>query len=271
MKYLKWLTLIAILVFPFNLLAGWIITGRYIDREGNTIMKRYFIQSNMIKVEVYNLLYICDLKNENIILIDPENLVYTKTSLSAYRAKIKSIKLARLAELLLLIPEEQKTEYDRIYRSEVDQEIILPVIDDDSLIIRQLPDTSKLLGYKTLKFSIFENGLKKEEFFFTNDVNLSKDIDFATFLQYAFLIEPEDYTLKYLNSENYLATVKDGLVTRRFIFKDGFRSEWQVNKVEFKDIPAYEFGKPDLCKEVNLDKWLARKNNADEKYYDDYE
>jgi hypothetical protein len=72
-------------------------------------------------------------------------------------------------------------------------------------------------------------------------------------------------------SEKYKETVKNGLVLRRYIFEDGYRSEWQVNQTENKTIPSYEFGIPDLCKEVSLDKWISRKNDTEEKYYDDYE
>jgi hypothetical protein len=59
--------------------AGWVITGRYIDREGKTIFKRYFIQDNDVKVEQFNLIYSINLKTESIILVDPENLVFVIT------------------------------------------------------------------------------------------------------------------------------------------------------------------------------------------------
>ncbi len=271
MKSLLTLTFLVLIMLPFQLTAGWVITGRYIDREGNTTFKRYFIQDDDVKVERYNLIYSINLKTENIILVDPENLVYTKTSFKAYSAKMKDIKIKRLNELLGLIPDDQKMEYERKYRAEIEQDVFLSITPGHSLSITALPDTSKLLGYQTAKFNFSENGLKKEEFFFTTDVDISADMDMGVFLKYVYLLEPEDKTTRYMASETYLDMIKNGLVLRRYIFQDGFRSEWQVNQVEQKKLPAYEFGVPALCKEVTLDKWLVRKNNTDEQYYDDYE
>jgi hypothetical protein len=271
MKYLVRIAFVCILLLPFQSSAGWLINGRFIDREGNTILKRYFIQDNIVKVEQYNLLYICNLKTENILIVDPINLVYTRTTLSDYISKMKQIKLNRINELLVLIPDDQKKEYENKYRTQVEKEIVLPMYNDDSLRITLLNDTLKFLGYKTAKFNISDNGRKKEEFLFTPEVDISTDLDMAAFLKYVYLLEPDDHTVKYMNSGKYLGTIKNGFVTRRFIFEDGYRTEWQANKIDKKDIPLYEFGAPDLCKELSLDKWLTRKSVPDENYYDDYE
>lgn len=270
MKYLIRITFLVMVLYPVISQAGWEITGRIIDREGNTILKRYFIQGNIIKVEKYNLIYICNLNTESIILVDPENLVFTKTSLNDYRAKIREIKTNKIKELLEIIPEGQKKEYESLYKKKTEEEIILPAY-NDSLTIRKLNDTIKLLGFHTSKFNILFEGRKLEEFFFTTEVDVSNDFDIRIFLQYVYLLEPEDFTIKYMFSDTYLETIKNGLVTRRFIFNEGYRTEWQVNKIDNKNIPAYEFGEPDLCKEITLDKWLTRRNQNDEIKYDDYE
>ncbi|MEI6062244.1 MAG: hypothetical protein WCR72_16195 [Bacteroidota bacterium] len=271
MKSIFKISLLIIVLLPLQSRAGWLITGRYIDREGNTIMKRYFIQDNEVKVEKYNLIYSCNLKTGNIILVDPVKLVYVKTTFTAYYEKMKAIKLRRLNELLALIPEEQKKEYESMYTAQVEQQLILPVLTYDSLIISQLPDSVKLLGRKTKKFVISDNGLKKEEFFYTNEVNIAPDMDFSTFMRFVYLLEPEDKTIKYQASGKYKELMKNGYVLRRFIFEEGYKSEWQVNNIEQKNIPAYEFMTPALCKELTLDKWLSSRKEVDDNYYDDYE
>jgi hypothetical protein len=271
MKSFLLFTFFLALFLPFQSNAGWLITGRFIDREGNTIMKRYFIQNSEVKVERYNLIYTCNLKTENIIIVDPVNLVFVKTNLKDYSDKMKQIKLQRLSELLALIPEGQRNDYEKAYKAQVEDAVILPLYDGDSLAIKQLADTVKFLQHQTLKFAVSENGRKKEEFFFTNEVDISVDLNMNSFLRYVYLLEPEDKTIRYLNSESYLDLVKNGLVLRRFIFEDGYRSEWQVNQIEQKKIPEYEFGTPELCKELTLDKWLVRQKETDDKYYDDYE
>ncbi len=271
MKSILLFTFLVVILLPFQSYAGWLITGRIIDREGNTIMKRYFIQNDEIKVEQYNLIYSCNLKTENIILVDPENLIYVKTNLKAYKAKVKELKLKRLNELLSLIPESQRTEYEKIYKVQMDQEVNLPEYKGDSLTIKATGDTVKLVGHKALKCIVSENGRKREELFYTNEVDISADLNMNVFLNYVYLLEPEDKTVVYRISDTYSDLVKNGLVLRRFIFEDGYRSEWQVNNIEEKNIAGYEFGIPDLCKEVTLDKWLTKEKDSDDKYYDDYE
>jgi len=271
MKHLIPIAFLLLILSPFESEAGWLINGRYIDREGNTILKRYFIQDNVIKVEQYNLLYICNLKTESIILVDPINLVFTRTSLNAYIAKMRQIKMNRLNELLAAIPDDQKKVYEQKYKDQVEQSLYLPAYNEDSLSIKKVSDTIKFMGYRNSKFSIYEKGMRKEEFLFTNEINISADLNLGTFLKYVYLLEPEDKSVKYMESGAYLETVKNGLVTRRFMYNDGYRTEWQVNKVDKQNIPAYEFGIPDLCKELSLDNWLNRTKGNDDNYYDDYE
>lgn len=271
MKNLVLFLLFLIVLLPFQSSAGWIITGRYINGEGNTTFKRYFIQNNLIKVERYNLIYTCNLNTGSIIIVDPENLVFTKTTLDTYIEKLKANKMSKLTELVNLIPENDRALYEIKYRKQTEKDLILADYSNDSLTISKMTDTVKLLGYQTDKYIITENGRKKEEFFITYEVNISADFDLNIFLHYVYLLEPEDKTVKYQISKSYSELVRNGLVIRRFIFEDGFRSEWQVNKIEQKNIPDYEFGNPDLCKELTLDKWFARQINNENKYYDDYE
>ena len=178
--------------------AGWLINGRFIDREGNTILKRYFIQDNVVKVETYNLIYICNLKTESIILVDPVNLIYTRTTLSEYRIHMRELKLERLSKLLALIPDDKKKEYDSLYRAQIEQQIILTENSGDSLEISIISENEKLLGHKAVKYKITENGRKKEEFLFTSEINISDQLDMNAFLQYAYLFEPDDNTIKYM-------------------------------------------------------------------------
>lgn len=265
------IAIMSLTFLPYLSHAGWEITGRFIDNEGKIFFKRYFIEDNIIKVERYNLIYVCNLNTEDIIIVDPIDLLYTKTTLSSYRNKLREIKTAVINELLEVIPDGQKKQYESLFRSKTEQELFLKPFSNDSLTIRQMNDSAKLLGYQASNFSVTSKGRKLEEFYFTPDLDISLEFDLKSFFQYVYLLEPEDNTVKYTSSEQYFEIIKKGFVLRRFIFENGYRSEWQVNLVEQKSIPAYEFGIPDLCKEVTLDKWFDRKNLAEEKKYDDYE
>ena len=271
MKFRIRTTLFLLVLLPFMSTAGWVITGRYIDRDGKTILKRYFIQDNNIKVEQYNLIYSLNLKTQDITLVDPENLVYTVTTFKEYAEKIKSVKLNRLRILLDDIPPGEREIYNKEYKTQIENEVFLPFYNSDSLSIEKVTDTLKLLGFHTSKYTVSENGNLKEELFYTNDVGFSADMDLKAFMPYVYLLEPEDQTTFYRSSKKYIDLVQKGLVIRRFIIGSDYRAEWQVNKVEQKNIPAYEFYTPSLCKKLTLDGWFARQKNAENTLYDDYE
>ncbi len=272
MKLISRFAFLLLFLLPFKLMAGWLITGRIIDQEGNTILKRYFIENNQVKVERYNLIYSVNLKTGSIILVDPENLVFVRTSLKAYTDKIREIKMKHLIELLKVIPADQKVESEKLLKAQLENDLVLNSYKGDSLTLTKMPETVELLDLVTEKFRVEESGKLREEFFFSKEVNLSADFNLGVFLQYVHLLEPEDNTVNYRFSKLYMDKVEKGLVIRRFMTSpEGFRTEWQVNNYEKKTIPAYEFGAPAMCKELTLDKWLARTKQPDDKYYDDYE
>ena len=271
---MKSFALAAVLCFllPFHLSAGWIITGKIVDREGRTIMKRYFIEGNDVKVERYNLIYSVNLTTENIILVDPVKLVFVRTNLHAYTEKMRQIKAKRLDKLLVLVPEDQKASIGKQNQLQIEQDIDLNKMIVDSLEINQLPDTTKLLEYRAVKFSVEKTGLPMEDVFFTKEVDISSELDMKALLKFMYILEPEDKTIGYMAAKPYLETFKKGLVLRRFIYEDGYRSEWQVNLIEHKAIPFYEFVTPDKCKELTLDKWVETHSEPESNNdYDDYE
>jgi hypothetical protein len=271
MKYIRISLIFSILLFSLFLRAGWVITGRYIDRDGNTVLKRFFIEDNQVKVERYNLIYSCNLKTGSIILVDPVKLIYCRTSLSALTDFRMQAKMKNLNTLIRVIPEAQQQEYRQKYSLQAETELNLSRMILDSLTVKEAPDTVKLLGHRVSKYLITRKNLKKEEFFLTREVDLSAEWNFTEFLKFVYQIEPDDKTTLYQASADYLNLVSNGLVMRRFMFEDGYRSEWQVNLLEEKNIPDYEFGIPALCKEVSLAKWFTNESDSDPNSYDDYE
>jgi len=265
------LAIVLLFFVPFNTMGGWVITSRYIDSGGNVIPKRYFFENSQVRVETHDFIYSCNLETGSIIMVDAENLVYTRTSLESYTDKMKEIKLKRLDQVLALVPDDQKALYEKKYKQQVETDLVLPQCNTDSLTVTFFPDTIKVLNLYAQRFTVELKGQLKEEFLFSKQVKLPAGFDQGTFLKFIYQLEPEDKTVCYQASPKYLNAVKDGLVVGRIIIDDGLRSEWQIIKIEKRAIPDYEFGIPALCKELTLDKWLTRNKQADDKYYDDYE
>lgn len=270
MKKLLTICFLFALVLPVQLFAGWIITGRYVDAEGKTTMRRYFIEGNNLKFEQYNLIYSYNFESGRLILVDPENLLFVKTTFDEYRNKLMSKSQSRLQSALEEIPEDQRSNYETAYRNQSRAKVYLTPTASDSLLIMPMPDSAKLLGMNTFKYQVKESGRKKEEFFLTNEKTFLSDKNLLKLLNLNYLIFPDDLSVLYQSSTAYMALVQKGLVVKRTVFQDGYKTEWQVSKMEEKNIPEYEFGQPSLCKELSLDQWLARTSVA-ESNYDDYE
>lgn len=270
MKKYIFLTFILLCFFPVYLMAGWIVTGRYVDSEGKTTMRRYFIEGNQIKFEQYNLIYSFNLETGRLILVNPDQLIYVKTTIDEYQNKLLSQSQLRLNISLAEIPSDLRPAYETAYRKQAHEKIFLTPFNNDSVQISPLNDTAKLLGINTQKYLVKVAGRKKEEFYFSNEKDCFAGIDMKKLYALQYLLFPDDLSVLYQATSPYENLTHGGLVIRRFIFFDGYKNEWQVSKFEEKEIPAYEFGVPSLCKELTLDKWLSQ-SVANDSNYDDYE
>ena len=271
MKSTFFFALLICALLPLHLSAGWIITGRMVESEGNIVMKRYFIEGNNIKVERYNLIYSFNTKTGSLILVDPEKLVFAKTNFTEYTSKLRQINQGRLNKLLAIVPQEQKDSVRAFYNAYIERKINLAKAVEDSISIVQTKDTVKLLGHRAVKYLVTRNGQDKEDAFFTTEEDLSSGFDPRDLLPYIYIVEPEDITTPYLASDLYQQTFRHGTVLRRFIYDQGTRTEWQVNLIEKKEIPLYEFMTPDLCKPISLAKWMELHPDADTSETDEYE
>ena len=271
MKLLRCITLISVLLIPFSLSAGWVITGVITQQDGTKIDKRYFIEKNIVKVEQYNLIYTCNLLTGSIILVDPENMVFTRTTLNDYIAKIRADKLKALAHVVSIVPENEKARSEAQLKKELEKSLNLATNDGRSIEIMSLQANGKIAGYDISNFQVIDEGNLKENFSVTYVENLKGDLDMSKFLLYQYLLEPDDKTFSYITAEKYRKIADKGIVLQREIFDPILIRKWKVEKVEKKTVPAYEFGTPALCKEITLSKWLVRNNKEDQSKYDDYE
>ena len=272
MKILRFILILSALILPFSLSAGWVITGVVTEQDGTTIAKRYFIEKNIVKVEQYNLIYTCNLITGSIILVDPENLVYARTTLNEYIEKIRSEKMKALARVVSVIPENERAKSEAQFKKEMEESVKLPVNNGNTMEIMSFPGHDKIAGYEIAKFQVIEADGLKENFSVTFAVNLKDDLDMEKFLLYQHLLEPNDKTFSYITADKYRKLADKGIVMQREIFNSGLVTRsWKVEKVEKKTVPAYELGTPALCKEITLSKWLVRNKKADDLKYDDYE
>lgn len=249
--------------------AGWVLTGRYIDREGRTILQRMFIQDNKIKFEQFDVLYTFDLINESIILVDPVKLVYHQSTLTEYIANYQSLKRIQLEQLLNTIPEDQQSTVRQEYEKEIIQFGNLRAF-TDSLSISRVSDTLKALGLPTERYLATVNKLKVEEIWIAPGLDVQQHISWDRYFHYLSVVAPDMYLPSYCFSEGYLGLLNKGFPVRRIIIESGYRTEIQVNRREEKLIQDYEFGPPDLCRKVGFTEWINRLPEL-EMENDDYE
>ena len=264
-------SLLLLLLLMFNSAsAGWLLTGKYIGPDGKTYLQRYFIQDGKVKFEQYNIIYTYDSKTESIILVDPENLVYYRSKLSGLIQDMKSYRQKQLEILLKDVPADQQEKVRQSYLSVISSigAPIRPI--DDSLIVSRVPDSLRILGMPSEKYLISLKSRKLEELWISPGLNVNKEFSWSKYLNFLALVEPDIPELSFMVSASYLELLNKGFPSRRIFIRDGYRNEVQVNKMEEKKIPEYEFYTPSLCQELNYEDWLKRDKSNDQKY-DDYE
>jgi hypothetical protein len=261
--------ILGMLLVQQSLKAGWVLTGRYIDQEGKVIMQRWFIQDQKVKFEQYDIIYTINFRNGDIIMVDPDLLIYYKSTISEYISDFQVYKMNRLSVLEKQLPDVENTEL-KSYKEAIEA-FGTPFPDTgDSIIIREVTDSLKVFGAETDKYMIMVNGLKTEEVWISPVLDVNSQFSWKLYMYYMSLLEASEPKPAYLYSDEYFALLEKGFPVRRIMVKDGYRTEVQVNREETKEIPDYEFYTPDLCKEVTLKQWLERKQSKHNEY-DDYE
>lgn len=250
--------------------AGWFIIGRYIDKEGNTILRRFFIEGNSIKFEQYNFLFTYNFTTEKLILVNPDKLTYTSTTLSDYVKYRQSVAEQRMHQALAEVPGPEKSSYEKTYRQNMQREWMVLPYPADSVQIIAMPDTTRHMGQTVYKFKVDARGGLREECWYSPAYRCFTSIDEEKLALLWHLFFPEDHTYLYSQSAAYRQQVGQALVVRRFMSENASKTEWQVNNVEERHFQPYEFGKPDLCRELTLSEWFGQ-SKTDDGDYDDYE
>lgn len=267
---LRILLMLIFLISSRLLMAGWVLTGRYIDQDGNTILQRYYIQDYQVKFEQYNVIYTINLKTGELILVDPRKLIYYKGTLESYIEGRKKIKYDQLDKLIREIPADQAGEYQKTYSRDISGIGEPIVMVKDSVITLRQPDSLKIIGQASEKYMVYLNDRKVEELWISPGLSINAQFSWNKYLYFLSVMDPDNATLSYMITQPYMELLNRGFPSRRIMIVGGYRTEFQLNKMEEKEIPAYEFYTPDLCKEVPLEKWLGR-DQEKEKDYDDYE
>jgi hypothetical protein len=270
MGKLKPLLLISLLTLTVTCSAGWVLTGRYIDQEGRTIMQRWFIQDQKVKFEQYNIIYTINFVTGDIILVDPELLIFYKANITDYIDDYKKYWNDKLNLLISRAGKEKNEEILASYRKATDA-FGEPKPDcPDSLSFQRMQDTLIVFGAPTEKYQLRVNGIKTEEIWISTAVNVNRQFSWKLYNYYLSLIEPNSASPCYESAGLFLSLLDKGFPVRRIMIRDGYKTESQVSREERRDIPDYEFYIPDLCKQVPLKQWLEREG-VKKTEYDDYE
>jgi hypothetical protein len=256
--------------YPGETQAGWILTGRYIDQDGKTILQRYFIENSKMKFEQYNLIYTIDFLSGELILVDPEKLIYFKGTLNSYISEVKRLKYDQLDQLISRLPESQQVDTHAEYSRPLKNFGERPRPVSDTVNLSRLPDSLIIVGQPSEKYLVSVGKQKVEELWISPGLKINDVFSWPDYLYYLSVLEPENRTINYMVSDAYLQMLNNGFPSRRIMIISGYRTEFQLNKIENKIIPEYEFLTPVLCKEISLESWLNR-NAKEIPVYDDYE
>ena len=264
--------LVFIVLFPLseNTFAGWLITGKNISGEGRDIPERIFIEHHKIKMEWPDFIATFDLKAMTLILVDPIKLTYYQGTLSDYISGVKSLKLAALKESLNGLTDGQAVESEKVYSAQIEHYFDIPSLPAGIVSVKKTEVELKMVGYLTSKYDISSNGVRQEEVWIAPGMQAGEGFDWGIYYKFLKATGIEDKALIYMNSPEYFDLLKNGFPLRRITTADGFRTEFQVNRLEEKTIPDYEFYTPALCKKLTIADWLGQQMDKEE-VFDDYE
>ena len=271
MKILRLLlTLSLLLISFFQLQAGWLLTGKNIDTEGRAIPEKIFIEQYKVKIEQPEYIAIFDMKTLRIILVDPIKLTFYQGSLSEYMDSVKAFKKEALKVATADMPSEQANTYNMTYLDQIESFFEIPKVAPGSLVINKTDVTFKMVGWQTEKYEISLNGILRERVWLAPGMKAGEGFDWKLYFRFLKAAALEDQSLIYMNTPEYLDLLNTGLPLRKMVITNGVQTEFQVNRLEEKTIPDYEFYTPSLCKELTIAGWL-KQHVASEDIYDDYE
>lgn len=267
-----WIIAVVILIgFPVqNLRAGWILTGRYIDTEGRVMPQRFFIENNKVKYEMHDFIYIFDLNVKSLILINIDKLTYSKTTLDAFLTYRKNLKTSRLDEMLASVPENERDTWRKEFMKKVNTEGTVPGNTGDSVTINDTRIDFRMVNYDTDKYAVSVNGLRVEEVWIAPALQMGNDFEWAKYFDFMAALSLREGDIRLMTSEPYKNLLSQGFPLRRIMYTPVGNNEWQVNLLEQKNIPDYEFYTPAMCKSLTLQQWFSQLVDKQE-VYDDYE
>jgi hypothetical protein len=261
---------IFMLAFSLHSHAGWLLTGKNIDPDGNAIPIRFFIEKNKIKIEQPEFIAQFDMKTQQIILVDPVKLTYYKGSLTEYMNGVKTFKKEALKSVTVDKPTEQPAVSSKTYIDQIERFFDIPMVAKGSVTVSKTDKVFKMLGWQTEIYKISLNGLLKEEVYIAPGMKAGEGFDWVLYFRFLKAVGLEDQSLIYMNTPEYLSLLQIGYPVRKMVFINGDQSEFQINHMEEKIIPDYEFYTPSLCKELTIAAWLKQKVITED-INDDYE
>lgn len=251
--------------YPAN--AGWKLTCRLVDKEGTTIPYRLFIEGQKIKIERHDFIYSADLSTGSLILIDPINLLYCETSLKEYATKNNILMTSRLRLAEQTDGSSTKdTVFNEFPLNEVTSNYLPPVF-RDSVNWRKAGDSLQVSNYSAYRYVFSKGKTKLEEVWLAPELKLKDEMNWLKLYEFLTVVDKQGTMVSYMLTPEYEELMKIGYPVRKFIYNGFVKTDWQVNLIEEKKIPAYEFYKPDLCKKLSIDDWIAQSTRAD--YLDD--
>jgi len=127
-----------------------------------------------------------------------------------------------------------------------------------------------MMNYDTDKYTVSLNGLRVEDVWIAPALKMNTDFSWDRYFDFMAALSLREGDLNLMTSKIYRKLLSTGYPLRRIMYTSIGNNEWQVNKLEEKNIPDYEFYTPDKCKSVTLQQWFAKTSEKTIRY-DDYE
>lgn len=231
-------------LIPFALHAGWVITEKNTDAYDVQVQTIY-MQKNMILLPGKQETLIMDLDSGLLTFVLENHHAYWKGPITDFSAGMVEALEMQLALILPQIPDDQREEYERIYRQGISdyENGHKNARSLENVALTKTEDSKEILGYLAFRHEVRVNEILVEQLWLTNDIHPFKEIDYDKFLRML-----DRMTLKqqsdYAQSAAYKKVLLTGYPLHAIKYHEEEKLHTLATSIEEKSLPLSTFDPP---------------------------
>lgn len=249
--------LLFLILTPIVLQAGWVITEKNADAYDVQVQTIY-MQENMILLPGKQETLIMDLDSGLLTFVLENHHAYWKGPITDFSAGMVEALEMQLALILPQIPDDQREEYERVYRQGISEyeNGHQNARSLENVTLTKTEDSKEILGYLAFRHEVKLNDILVEQLWLTHDIHPFEEINYDKFLRML-----DRMTLKQQSDYTQSATYKKVLLTGYPLHAIKYDEEEKLHtlatSIEEKDLALSTFDPPENYSKMPLKQLMS--------------